>query len=86
MIRNQITTIGNLFDIEYGQKEYHNKEWLEGNEGNSILISSKGDDNGIYGFFNIKPKYKKIIITVPSTGTVGHASYKNMIVLLMTIV
>ena len=73
MDRNQITTIGNLFDIKYGQKEYHNKEWLEGNEGNSILVSSKGDDNGIYGFFNIKPKYKKPVITVPGYGTIGQA-------------
>ena len=67
------TTIKELFDIEYGQKEYHNKDWLEGSEGSSVLISSKGDNNGIYGFFDIKPKYTKSIITVPSTGTIGHA-------------
>ncbi len=72
-IKDQITTIGKLFDIEYGQKEYHNKEWLEGNEGNNILISSKGDDNGVYGFFDIKPKYTKTIITVPGYGTIGQA-------------
>lgn len=71
--KDQITTIGQLFDIEYGQKEYHNKEWLEGNEGSNILISSKGDDNGIYGFFDIKPKYTKTIITVPGYGTIGQA-------------
>jgi len=71
--KEKITTIGKLFDIEYGQKEYHNKEWLEGNEGSNILISSKGDDNGVYGFFNIKPKYTKRIITVPSYGTIGQA-------------
>jgi len=71
--KKQVTTIGKLFDIEYGQKEYHNKEWLEGNEGDNILISSKGDDNGVYGFFDIKPKYKKQIITVPGYGTIGQA-------------
>jgi len=71
--KEQITTIGKLFDIEYGQKEYHNKEWLEGNEGSNILISSKGDDNGIYGFFDIKLKYTKQIITVPGYGTIGQA-------------
>jgi len=71
--KEKITTIGKLFDVEYGQKEYHNKEWLEGNEGDNILISSKGDDNGIYGFFNIKNKYVANFITVPSTGTIGHA-------------
>lgn len=69
----QITTIGKLFDVEYGQKEYHNKEWLEGNEGKNILISSKGDDNGVYGFFNIETKYKKPAITVPGYGTIGQA-------------
>jgi len=68
-----ITTIGQLFNIEYGQKKYHNKEWLEGNEGRNILISSKGDDNGIYGFFNIVDNYQAPLITVPSTGTVGQA-------------
>lgn len=68
-----LTTIGKLFDIEYGQKDYHNKEWLEGTEGANILISSKGDDNGIFGFFDIKDYYHAPVITVPSTGTVGQA-------------
>lgn len=68
-----ITTIGQLFKIEYGQKEYHNKEWLEGTEGKNILISSKGDDSGIFGFFDIDNYYKAPVITVPSTGTVGQA-------------
>ena len=49
-----ITKIGQLFKIEYGQKEYHNKEWLEGDIGNGILISSKGDENGVYGFLILK--------------------------------
>ena len=65
--------IEDLFDVEYGQKEYHNKEWLEGCEGKTILISSKGEDGGIYGFFDIEPKYTKPIITIPSTGSVGVA-------------
>lgn len=68
-----ITTVGQLFRIEYGQKEYHNKEWLEGTEGKNILISSKGDDSGIFGFFDIDNYYKAPVITVPSTGTVGQA-------------
>lgn len=68
-----ITTIGQLFKIEYGQKEYHNKEWLEGTEGKNILISSKGDDNGIFGFFDIDNNYQAPFVTVPSTGTVGQA-------------
>lgn len=68
-----ITTVGKLFKIEYGQKKFHNKEWLEGTEGKNILISSKGDDNGIFGFFDIDNNYRAPILTVPSTGTVGEA-------------
>jgi len=68
-----ITTIGQFFKIEYGQKEYHNKERLEGSDGQNILISSTGEDNGIFGFFNISNNYQAPFITVPSTGTVGQA-------------
>lgn len=68
-----ITTIEKLFDIQYGQRKYHNKEWLGGNEGKNILISSKGDDNGVYGFFNIKNKFSAPIITVQGYGTIGQA-------------
>lgn len=66
-------TIGDLFDIVYGQREYHNKEWLDGNDGNNILISSKGEDNGIYGFYDIEAKFKAPFITVQGYGTIGHA-------------
>jgi hypothetical protein len=65
--------IDELFDIVYGQKEYHNKEWLDGDVGDSILISSKGEDNGIYGFFNIESKFKAPLITVQGYGTIGQA-------------
>ncbi len=72
------TTIQKLFKVEYGQKEYHNKKWLEGSIGKTALISSKGNNNGIYGFFDIKPKYTNPVITVPSTGTIGHAFLQEM--------
>ncbi len=68
-----ITTIGKLFNIVYGQKEYHNKEWLDGDNGKNILISSKGVDNGVYGFFDIPNKFKAPIITVQGYGTIGQA-------------
>ena len=71
--KEQITTIGKLFDIEYGQQEYENKSFLEGNEGDIPLISSKGDDNGVYGFFDTKINYKIPFITVPRVGTIGQA-------------
>ena len=67
------TKIKDLFDIGYGQKEYHNKEWLDGDEGKNMLISSKGVDNGVYGFFNIQNKFKAPIITVQGYGTIGQA-------------
>lgn len=65
--------IGDLFDIVYGQREYHNKEWLEGDSGNGMLVSSKGEDNGVYGFFDIKSKFKAPFITVQGYGTIGQA-------------
>lgn len=66
-----ITTISDFFNIDYGQKEYHNKENLD--IGENLLISSKGVDNGCYGFFDIENKFETAIITVPSTGSIGHA-------------
>lgn len=65
-----------LFEINYGQKEYENKEELE--SGNTILISSKGEDKGCYGLFNIPVYYKAPIITVPRTGSIGHAFVQEL--------
>jgi len=64
-----------LFNIEYGQRIYHDKSWLE-RKGNTPLISSKGTNNGIYGWFDISPMYKHVI-SVPNTGTVCHAYYQG---------
>ncbi|MFZ3382526.1 MAG: hypothetical protein WA144_01245 [Candidatus Methanoperedens sp.] len=58
-----------LFDIKYGQRELHSKDYLE--FGNTLVISSQGTDNGCYGFYNIEAKYKNIIISAPSTGSIG---------------
>lgn len=66
-----IKQIKDLFYVNYGQKEYENKQSLE--SGKNLLISSKGDENGVYGFFNIKNYYKAPFITVPRTGTIGQA-------------
>ncbi|MFA5403481.1 MAG: restriction endonuclease subunit S [Ignavibacteria bacterium] len=64
------------FDIEYGQGKYTSKRFLNDNIGTIPLISSKGINNGIYGFYNIEPKYKNVI-TVPRTGSIGMAFYQN---------
>ncbi|MEK6884962.1 MAG: restriction endonuclease subunit S [Nanoarchaeota archaeon] len=66
-----ITTIEKLFNVDYGQGEYETKENLD--EGKTILIASGGEDNGIYGFMDIKPFYKAPVISVPRTGTIGQA-------------
>src|SRR3989339_282589 len=73
-----ITTIEKLFNIVYGQREYHNKERLDGTEGDNILISSSGEDNGLFGFFDIKSKFKAPFITCPSTGSIGEAFVQNI--------
>jgi len=66
-----MTTIKKLFNIDYGQNEYHSKEYLDSGDG--FLISSQGVDNGCYGFFNIPSKYTPPLITIPSTGSIGEA-------------
>ncbi len=73
MTNKEVTTIGSLFDVEYGQQEYESKSFLEGENGNIPLISSKGDENGVYNFYNIKSYYKAPFITVPRVGTIGQA-------------
>ena len=65
------------FETSYGNKKYHNKSWLtEEYKGNTPLISSKGKNRGVYGYFNIEPEYENII-TVPSTGTICYAIYQK---------
>lgn len=66
-----MTTIKELFNIDYGQGEYHSKEHLD--LGDGLLISSQGVENGCYGFFNIPSKYAPPFITIPSTGSIGEA-------------
>lgn len=66
--------LNELFVIEYGQREYHSKGFIEDMPGNVPLISSSGSDNGLYGQFNIEPKYRNVI-SVASTGSVGWAFY-----------
>jgi hypothetical protein len=65
-----------LFTIKYGQKEYHSKNHLDEVKNGVPLISSKGSDRGIYGYFEIKPKYNHVI-SVPSTGTICKAYYQE---------
>ena len=63
--------IAELFKIDYGQREYHNKEDLI--NGKTLLISSQAEDNWCYGFFIVKTNFQPPFISVPSTGSIGEA-------------
>lgn len=68
-------TIGDYFDIYYGQKSLHSKEHLE--PGPSLIISSSGANNGAYGFFDFADLIEPPFVTVPSTGSIGEASVQE---------
>lgn len=69
-----MATFYKFFNISYGQRDYTSKRFLEEHPGNVPLISSKGVNNGLYGFFDIKPAYEHVI-SVPRTGTIAIAHY-----------
>lgn len=71
-----MTIFYDFFDIIYGQGEYNSKRDLVPIENGIPLISSKGIDQGIYGYFDIKPEYKHVI-SVPRTGTICYAFYQG---------
>ncbi|WP_336986716.1 HsdM family class I SAM-dependent methyltransferase [Altererythrobacter aquiaggeris] len=64
-------TVADYFEIRYGLKSLHSKEGLT--EGNSLVISSSGMDNGCYGFFDFAGVLKPPFVTVPSTGSIAIA-------------
>ena len=68
-------TIGEKFEIYYGQKALHSKEWLT--PGDALVISSSGADNGAYGFFEFEQLIKPPFVTVPSTGSIGEAAVQE---------
>jgi hypothetical protein len=74
--KKEISRLDDIFILSYGQKEYESKDGLK--KGKTILISSKGEDKGCYGFFDIKPFYKAPFITVPRTGTIGQAFVQEL--------
>lgn len=63
--------IGDLFNVEYGQRELHSKEHLVA--GSTLVISSQGTECGCYGFFSTPTVYSPPFITVPSTGSIGYS-------------
>jgi type I restriction enzyme M protein len=64
-------TVGDYFEIRYGQKALHSKEGLL--PGRSLVISSSGIDNGCYGFYDFEKILDAPFVSVPSTGSIGIA-------------
>lgn len=64
-------TVGEYFDVIYGQKALHSKDHLS--QGRSLVISSSGSDNGCYGFFDFDAVMQPAFVTVPSTGSIAIA-------------
>lgn len=71
-----MTVFYDYFDIVYGQHDYNSKRDLIPMKNGVPVISSKGTDQGIYGYFDVKPKYKHVI-SVPRTGSIGQAFYQG---------
>ena len=64
-------TVADYFDIFYGQKELHSKDWLL--PGSSIVISSSRFDNGVYGLFDFENLLKPPFVSVPANGSIAYA-------------
>lgn len=67
-------TIGQLFDLYYGQSSLETKVDLS--PGLVPVISSAGTDNGCHGFYELPPGTEAIqppFVTVPRTGSIGEA-------------
>jgi type I restriction enzyme M protein len=68
-LHDEPNLLGNYFTIFYGQRALHSKEWLE--DGDSLIVSSSGEYNGCYGFFDFDSLIAPPFATVPSTGSIG---------------
>ncbi len=64
-------TIGEYFDIFYGQKELHSRDGIP--PGESLIISPTEQYNGTYGWLTFKTLIKPPFITVAQTGSIGEA-------------
>lgn len=65
------TTIGNYFNIYYGQKELHSRDGIP--PGDSLIISPTESYNGTYGWLEFSELLKPPFITVAQTGSIGEA-------------
>lgn len=63
-----------LFTVEYGQRELPYKQALELVPGDTPVVSSSGQNNGVYGYFDVPAKYERVI-SVPRVGSICQASF-----------
>ncbi|MEN9481553.1 MAG: hypothetical protein RLZZ298_2948 [Pseudomonadota bacterium] len=64
-------TIGEYFDIFYGQKELHSRDGIA--PGETLIISPTEQYNGTYGWLSFKNLIKPPFVTVAQTGSIGEA-------------
>jgi type I restriction enzyme M protein len=64
-------TIGEYFDIFYGQKELHSRDGIP--PGESLIISPTEQYNGTYGWLTFKALIRPPFVTVAQTGSIGEA-------------
>ncbi|MCK6413715.1 MAG: N-6 DNA methylase [Azonexus sp.] len=64
-------TIGEYFDIFYGQKELHSRDGIP--PGESLIISPTEQYNGTYGWLTFKTLIKPAFVTVAQTGSIGES-------------
>jgi predicted RNA methylase len=68
-ISTQKNTIGEIFDIYYGQKELHSRDGIP--NGVSLIISPTEQYNGCYGWLDFPNLIKPPFVTVAQTGSIG---------------
>ncbi|OFW25570.1 MAG: restriction endonuclease subunit M [Acidobacteria bacterium RIFCSPLOWO2_02_FULL_59_13] len=71
MLPQEPGTIGELFDIFYGQKELHSREGIP--PGESLVVSPTEQYNGCYGWLWFQPLIKPPFVTVAQTGSIGES-------------
>ncbi len=64
-------TIGEYFDIFYGQKELHSRDGIP--PGENLIISPTEQYNGTYGWLSFKTLIEPPFVTVAQTGSIGEA-------------
>jgi hypothetical protein len=68
---HETDTIGEFFDIFYGQKELHSREHIS--QGDSLIISPTEEFNGCYGWLYFEKLLTPPFVTVAQTGSIGES-------------